>query len=173
MIEIDNPQDPDYKEKRSSADKLLELWGKGQQHFNSLRRDWRDDYLLNLRERGQKNVKGPRIQASEDPQAGSVVLLKDNLPRGVRRMGRNTKLIPAQDGKFRAAKIFIPTKEDLKRPLNVLHPLKCSNSQEVELTQDEQLKEIEQDTTPRLRPTLHERQQIKQRKSYKDSSLLK
>ena len=83
MIEIDNQQDPDYKEKRSLADKLLELWGKGQQHLNSLWRVWRDDYLLNLRERGQTHVKGPRIQAAEDPQAGSVVLRKDDLPRGV------------------------------------------------------------------------------------------
>ena len=109
---------------------------------------WKDDYLLNLRERGQTHVKGPRIKAAEDPQEGSVVLLKDNLPRGVCRMGRITELIPSQDGNFRAAKILLPTKKVLKRPLSLLHPLKCSNSQEVELAQDEQLEETGQDIMP-------------------------
>ena len=80
-----------------------------------------------------------------------MVLLKDDLPRGVWRMGKISELIPSQDGKFRAAKVFLPTKKVLKRPLNLLYPLECSNSQEVE--QDEQLRETEQDTTPRLRPT--------------------
>jgi len=98
--------------------------------------------------RGQTHVKGPRIKAAEDPQVGSVVLLKDNLPRGVWRMGRITELIPSQDGNFRAAKILLPTKKVLKRPLNLLHPLEYSNSQEVELTQDEQLEETGQDITP-------------------------
>lgn len=37
VIEISNPDDPDYG-KKSSTDKLLEIWGKGQQHLNSL---WR------------------------------------------------------------------------------------------------------------------------------------
>ena len=62
IIEINNPHDPYYGNK-SSTDKLLEIWGKGQQHLNSLWRVWIDDYSLNLRERGQTHVKGPRIQA--------------------------------------------------------------------------------------------------------------
>ena len=51
VIEIHNPHDPDYG-KESSTDKLLEIWGKRQQHLNSLWRVWKDDYLLKLRERG-------------------------------------------------------------------------------------------------------------------------
>ena len=68
-------------------------------------------------------------------------------------MGRIPELIPSQGGKFRAAKVFLPTKKVLKRPLNLLYPLECSNSGEVELTQDAKLKETEQDKTPRLRHT--------------------
>ena len=87
LIEINNPHDPDYG-KKSSADKLLELWGKGRRHLNSLWRVWKDDYLLSLRERGQTHVKGPRIQAAEEPRVGSVVLLKEDLLRGVWKIGK-------------------------------------------------------------------------------------
>ena len=66
VIEIHGPHDPDYG-KKSSTDKLVEIWGKGQQHLNSLWKVWKDDYLLNLRERRQTHVKGPRIQAGEEP----------------------------------------------------------------------------------------------------------
>ena len=48
-----------------------------------------DGYLFNLRERGQTHVKGSRIKADEEPRVGSVVLLKEDLPRGVRKMGEN------------------------------------------------------------------------------------
>ena len=84
VIEIHGPHDPDYG-KKSSTDKLVEIWGKGQQHLNSLWKVWKDDYLLNLRERRQtqRKVKGTRIQAAEEPKEGSIVLLKEDLPRGV------------------------------------------------------------------------------------------
>ena len=68
-------------------------------------------------------------------------------------MGRVTELIPSQDGNFRAAKILLPTKKVLKRPLNLLYPLECSGSQEVKLTRDDMSEQNKQDTTPRLRPT--------------------
>ena len=69
-------------------------------------------------------------------------------------MGRVTELISSSDGKFRAAKVLLPTKKVLKRPLNLRYPLECGNGQEVELTQDEeQLKETEEDNSTMLRPT--------------------
>ena len=89
VIEIHGPHDPDYG-KKSSTDKLVEIWGKGQQHLNSLWKVWKDDYLLNLPERRQTHVKGPRIQAAEEPKEGSVVLLKEDLPRGVWKMAKIT-----------------------------------------------------------------------------------
>ena len=91
VIEIHGPHDPDYG-KKSSTDKLVEIWGKGQQHLNSLWKVWKDDYLLNLRERRQtqRKVKGTRIQAAEEPKEGSIVLLKEDLPRGVWKMAKIT-----------------------------------------------------------------------------------
>ena len=85
LIEIHGPHDPHYG-KRSSTDKLVGIWIKGQQHLNSLWKLWKDDYLLNLRERRQTHVKGPRIQAAEEPEVCSIVLLKEDLPSGVWKM---------------------------------------------------------------------------------------
>ena len=153
VIEIHNSHDPDYG-KKSSTDKLLEIWGKGQQHLNSLWRVWKDDYLLNLRERRQTHVKSPRIQAAEELKVGSIVLLKEDLPRGVWKMAKITELISSNDGKIRAAKVLLPTKKVLNRPLNLLYPLECDSGREIEMMQDgEQLKESEEIISNTLRPT--------------------
>ena len=122
VIEIHGPHDPEYG-KNSSTDKLVEIWGKGQQHLNSLWKVWKDDYLLNLRERRQTHVKGPRIHEAEEPKVGSIVLSKEDLPRGVWKMAKITELISSNDGKIRAAKVLLPTKKVLNRPLNLLYPL--------------------------------------------------
>ena len=53
---------------------------------------------------------------------GSKVLLKEDLPRGVWKMGKITELTK--------------TKKVLKRPLNLLYPLECGSGQEFETTQD-------------------------------------
>ena len=87
IIEINNPHDPDY------GKKLLEIWGRGQQHLNSRLQVWNDDFLLNLWERGQTHVKGPQIQVGEEPRVVSVVLIKEDLPGGVWKMGTITELI--------------------------------------------------------------------------------
>ena len=121
--------------------------------MNSLWRVWKDDYLLNLRERAQTHVKGPRIQAAEEPRVGSVVLLKEDLPRGVWKMRKITELMSSSDGKFWAAKVLLPTKKVLKRPQNLLYPLECGSVQEIERAQDgEQLKETVDVTSTTLRP---------------------
>ena len=165
LIEIHGPHDPDYG-KKSSTDKLVEIWGKGQQHLNSLWKVWKDDYLLNLRERRQTHVKGPRIHEAEEPKVGSIVLSKEDLPRGVWKMAKITELISSNDGKIRAAKVLLPIKKVLNRPLNLLYPLECDSGREIEMTQDgEQLKETEEITSNTLRLTraaaIRAREQIK------------
>ena len=69
-------------------------------------------------------------------------------------MGKITALISSNEGKIWAAKVLLPTKKVLKRPLNLLYPLKCDSGREIETTQDgEQLKESEEITSSTLRPT--------------------
>ena len=85
---------------------------------------------------------------------GSVVLLKEDLPRGLWKMGKIIELISSSDGKFRAAKVLLPIKKVLKRPLNLLYPLECGSVQEIEATQNVgQLKETVEVTSTTLRPT--------------------
>ena len=69
-------QDPDFIESLSSAKKLLENWKKGQKHLNTFWTLWFEEYLLSLRERGQRYLKGPRVQSKIQPTKGDVVLLK-------------------------------------------------------------------------------------------------
>ena len=66
----------------SNADKLLNVWKRGQQKLKQFWQLWKNDYLLNLRERVQMYLKGPKKQAHNIPQVGDVVLIKENLPRG-------------------------------------------------------------------------------------------
>ena len=82
------------------------------------------------------------------------MLLKEDLPRGVWKMAKITELISSNDGKIRAAKVLLPTKKVLNRPLNLLYPLECYSGREIEMTQgEEQLKETVEVTSITLRPT--------------------
>ena len=98
---------------------------------------------------------------------GSIVLLKEDLPRGVWKLAKITELISSNDGKIRAAKVLLLTKKVLNRPLNLLYPWECDSGRETEMTQEgEKLKEIEEITSNTLPPTraaaIRAREQIPQ-----------
>ena len=49
--------DPDFKPKKETSDEeLSQIWKKGQVHLNNLRKIWRDEYLLSLRERFKNQI---------------------------------------------------------------------------------------------------------------------
>ncbi|XP_078364057.1 uncharacterized protein LOC144648336 [Oculina patagonica] len=85
--EDEKPQDPDFVERLSSAQKLLETWKKGQKHLDTFWKLWFDEYVLSLRERMQKHLKAPRVQSKAQPTKGYVVLLKESSPRGTWKLG--------------------------------------------------------------------------------------
>ena len=58
-------------------------------------------------------------------------------------MAKITELISSSDGKIRAAKVLLPTKKVLNRPLNLLYPLECDSGRE----------KTEEITSNTLRPT--------------------
>ena len=73
------------------------------------------------------------------------MLLKEDLPRGVWKMAKITELISSNDGKIRGAKVLLPSKKVLNRPLTLLYQLECDSGREIEMTQDgEHLKETEE-----------------------------
>ena len=128
--EDEQPQDPDFVERLSSAQKLLETWKKGQKHLNTFWKLWFDEYVLSLRERMQKHLKAPRVQSKAPPTKGDVVLLKESSPRGTWKLGMIEELITSKDNEVRAATVRTASGKLLNRPLNFLYPLECSEVSE-------------------------------------------
>ena len=60
------------------------------------------------------------------------MLIKENVPRGSWNLGKIQTLIPSQDGETRAAKVVLPSKKTINRPLKLLYPIECP-----EITDDE------------------------------------
>lgn len=68
---------------------------------------------------------------------------------------RNTELISGNDGKFRVARLLLPSMKVLRRLLNLLYPSECGNGQDIGTAQDKkQFKETENDTSISLHPIL-------------------
>ena len=51
------------------------------------------------------------------------MLLKDDLPRGMWRLGEIIQLVHSRDGEIRSAKVQTSSGKVLNRPLNLLYPL--------------------------------------------------
>ena len=98
---------------------------KGAKHIDSFWKIWREEYLLSLRERSQGSLKGPRTQSPFSANVGDVILIKDDLPRGSWRMGRIMDLTISRDGQIRSAKVLLPSKKIIGRPLSLLYPIEC------------------------------------------------
>ena len=122
----DDINDPDYQnEELTTAQKLLETWKKGNRHLEQFWKVWKDQYLLNLRERNQKYNKHPRIQNRNEAKIGDIVQVKEPTPRGTWKIGRIVELIKSHDGEERAARVLMPNKNILQRSIVHLYPLEC------------------------------------------------
>ena len=73
-------------------------------------------------------AENPEFIYIEPPQAGEVVLLKENMPRGSWKLARIVELISSKDGKVRYARVMLPTKRILSHPLTLLYPLETSET---------------------------------------------
>ena len=122
---IDHNDGTEYSPMTTSADRMANMWKKGLRHLNNFWKIWKDDYLLSLRERPQRKLKEPRSQSPFSPNVGDVILIKDDLPRGMWRIGRIHELVSSRDGQIRSAKVSLPTNRIIGRPLNQLYPVEC------------------------------------------------
>ena len=91
---------------------------------------WKDNYLLSLRERTQNKLKTQRKHSSSPADVGHIVLVKDDLPRGCWKIGKIIDLIKGSDQQVRSAKVLLPTKKVIGRPLNHLYPIECSEEEQ-------------------------------------------
>ena len=112
---VNNHEDnPDYNiNNLSSSEKLLEIWKKGQRHLEKFWKIWEIDYLRNLRERSQIYNKHRRVQSSQEQKVGDIIQVKENSPSKTWRIGRITELIKSQGQIERAAKVKLPTKNNI------------------------------------------------------------
>lgn len=101
------------------------MWKHGQRNLNHFWTLWRNDYLLNLRERRQTHLNHPRKQANNLPEIGDVVLIKDDLPRAKWKIGKILELNRGKDQEIRSAKLLTSSNKMLHRALNQLYPMEC------------------------------------------------
>ena len=148
----EDPDDPEYSQNASSTKHLLDKWKKGMKHLDRFWHLWQRDYLLSLRERHQSKLPSAKTQSPFCPKEGDVVLIHDKLPRGTWRMGIVTKLTKSRDGESRAATVRLPSKGTLNRPLNLLYPLECSDSDHEEIQNSNSESTVSEDTIGNSRP---------------------
>ena len=120
----------DYSPYESTAERLLNIWKKGQKLLNMFWKIWRDEYLLSLRGRTQSTLKFRRIQSQFSPSVDDVVLIKDDIPRGCWRVGKVLRLVTSRDGCVRSAKVALPSGRVIARPLNLLYPIEVREAVE-------------------------------------------
>jgi hypothetical protein len=135
--EHEDNEGKDYTPHMSSTDNLLSVWKKGKKHSNRFWQIWRDDYLLNLRERTTFKLKERRVLSHHEATIGDIVLIKDDLPRGMWKIRKIIELTVSSDGKIRSTKIMLPTNKTLNRTLNFLYSLECRDSDECSVGQNE------------------------------------
>ena len=116
----------------SNAEKVLKVWKRGQQRLKQFWELWRNEYLLNLRERAQMSLKGPKRLAHNSPQVGDVVVIKENLPRGRWRVGVIHELVRGKDQMIRSAQVLISPNKYLHRALGLLYPIECPGNESMQ-----------------------------------------
>ena len=123
----DDSSDAEYTPADSSCDRFLAILKKGQNMLNEFWRNWREQYLTSLRERTQTLLKAERVLSPEVPKCGDIVLIKDNVPRGSWKTAKVIELYESKDKVIRSARVQLPSKKMLNRPLSLLYPLECSS----------------------------------------------
>ena len=118
----DEDDKTENKIKRATKDKLCEMW-KYEERLSKFWNLFKEEYLLSLRERYQTNLQQNRIANKEQPKIGTVVLIEENLPRALWRIGKIESLVRNQDGQFRSAKILLPSGTILERSVKHVYPL--------------------------------------------------
>lgn len=108
-----------------AAKNLVRHWKAKQRRLDIIWKQWYDDYLLSMRERGGTSHKGGRSEIrSSIPVVNEVVTVKNpDAPRGNWKLGRITKVIIGNDGSVRSAELVLPNGQVLRRSINHLYRL--------------------------------------------------
>ena len=89
--------------------------------IDSFRHRFKGEYLCALRERYNSISNKIRSVAIND-----VVLIKDNNPRLLWKLGRVLSLHPSKDGNVRSVTVKTVSGNNLIRPVSLLYPVECN-----------------------------------------------
>jgi hypothetical protein len=130
----DSEEEYDPANCHSKLDEVLLHWRAGQALLRNFWQVWRDHYLLALREHWRPLV--DRATSDIRANVGTVVLIKEPLPRGMWKLGKITSLKLSHDGKMRSAEVKLSTGRSVQRPLRLLYPVEvpCDNASDADTT---------------------------------------
>ncbi|XGW27378.1 hypothetical protein V3C99_007742 [Haemonchus contortus] len=98
---------------------------------------WKTQYLLALREKHQLEV-GKNRSSIHLPKKGDIVLISEPVtPRHSWRMGRIHDLVANSGGIVREAVVMLPSRRQVRRPINLLVPLELEGKVPPEQAQEE------------------------------------
>ena len=119
--------DPDFAISVSSAEFMLQKLGQQTNQLDMFWKQWREEYLTSLRERGDSGLKQQRTLSKESPSVGSIVLIKEQLqPRSTWPLGKITELHFNQDKQPTSATVRLTAGKSIVRPLCLLFPIECT-----------------------------------------------
>ena len=91
---------------------------------------WETDYLQLLRQQSISRRHHQHSTTDRTPKVGEVVIVKiEGQPRATWQLGRVTDVVRSRDNLVRSARVLMPNKRILNRPVNLLYPLELHRHQ--------------------------------------------
>ncbi|VDM98441.1 unnamed protein product, partial [Onchocerca ochengi] len=126
-------QDEYTPHRLNTKNKLLKYWSNTLSALDFFWNLWRDEYIVNLRERTQKELTSPRAVERRIPRENETVLLNEpDTPRGMWKLVGIKAIKRGWDGKIRTATIQMPNGKLLDRSIKELYPLEVDDSERLE-----------------------------------------
>uniref|UniRef100_A0A7E4VY60 DUF5641 domain-containing protein n=1 Tax=Panagrellus redivivus TaxID=6233 RepID=A0A7E4VY60_PANRE len=144
-LKSDDPNDPTYFPRQTTATDLSELWKKMNTNLSRFWLIWRRAYLTELRERENRQHRSQQLNVDRRPRIDEVVIIEDiDKPRHDWTTGRIIEIIDSNDGQCRSARIKTTKGTIINRSVKHLYPLEidhagreashCSNRSETTIT---------------------------------------
>lgn len=123
----DDPNyDPEFIQSKEQAKEALLF---SENIANKFWECWRCEYLVLLREIQKQHLRQPRHSKRSCPELGEIVLIEQDLiPRGSWPYGKVVEVIVSGDDLIRSAKILMPNRNIIHRPLNKIYPLEIRSA---------------------------------------------
>ena len=113
-----------YLPSTDTAEDLLRAWPDSMSTLDYYWTILETDYLQLLRQQSISRRHHQRSTTDRTPKVGEVVIVKiEGQPRATWQLGRVTDVVRSHDNLVRSARVLMPNKRILTRPVNLLYPL--------------------------------------------------